>query len=385
MPDGEGDDLGSDTLGHVARYSTQLALPNLRLLGLGNIAGTTAFEPTSVPEGAYGRCALAHPGADTYLGHQELMGGELSQVHYNLMAEVRDAVTGALREAGHSVGDMVDGLSPLLVDDCVLVADNIEARPRLNINVTASLDDIAFDQLTEVGNVVRGAVGVPRVIVVAGRGFDVEVMRQYIKERSPGQVGVDTPAMGVYDEHYQVRHLGVDLDTERQLASRVRSADLPVVLLGKAADVIKCPSATATNIVPSTEVLKAVNTHLGEIDRGLIVANVQETDLAGHEQDVERYAQVLQEVDRFLPQLHDRLLPGDVLFITADHGNDPTIGSSQHTREYTPLLVAGHWVKPVDLGTRSTLADVGATAAEFLDVGPLSTGESFLEELRQEA
>jgi phosphopentomutase len=114
---------------------------------------------------------------------------------------------------------------------------------------------------------------------------------------------------------------------------------------------------------------------------GVVVVNVQETDLAGHEQNVERYAEMLRVVDRRLPELLDRLRPGDALFVTGDHGNDPTIGHSQHTREYTPALAYGPGLLPVPLGIRDSLADIGATAADLLGLPPLGAGTSFLQEM----
>jgi phosphopentomutase len=369
------------TLRQIAQTAGPLDLPHLCAMGLGNLTDVDAVPPAASPTAAYGRSALAHPGADTYLGHQELMGGGLEQVELRLLGEIRDRVWSALEAAGRQVSELTPGQSPLLVDGCVLVADNVEALPRLNINVTASLDEIDFDELTEIGQTVRSAVSVPRVIVVGGRGYTVDDIRKHIVERTPGQIGVDTPGLGVYDEHYQVRHLGVELDRERQLATRAARAGLPVILLGKAADVIRCDGAVANNVIPTTGVLDEVAAHLSRLDEGLVIANVQETDLAGHEQDAQRYAETLRVVDAGIPRLLDGLRHDDVLFITADHGNDPTTGSSRHTREYSPVLVAGPSIRPVDLGVRSSLADIGATAAELLGVGPLGSGRPFTAEV----
>jgi phosphopentomutase len=380
------DDLGADeprghTLRQIAEHAGPLHLPNLCAMGLGNLAGIDSVPAAASPSAAYGRSALAHPGADTYLGHQELMGGGLDQVELRLLSEIRERVSGALGEAGYQVEDLIPGQSPLLVNGCVLVADNVEALPRLNINVTASLDDIDFDELTQIGQTVRSVVSLPRVIVVGGRGYTVDDIRRHIVERSPGQIGVDTPELGVYDENYQVRHLGVELDRDRQLATRAAKAGLPVVLLGKAADVIRCDGAVADNIIPTVAVLDELAAQLSRLDEGLVIANIQETDLAGHEQDADRYAATLHQVDDLLPRLIGDLRDDDVLFITADHGNDPTIGSSRHTREYSPVLVAGPSVQTVDLGVRSSLADIGATAADLLGVGPLGSGQPFTAEV----
>lgn len=378
-PDASAADLGMNTLAHIAD-TADLHLPVLTSLGLGRLV-PEAIAPVPEPRAAYGRLAPVYPGADTYMGHQELMGGGLSLVEFRLMEELGQVVTEALQSAGHTVEPLIAGQPMLLVDGVAVVHDNIEARARLNVNVTASLDDISFDDLTEIGMVVRRAINVSRVIVVGSRGYDVDDMRAHIVHRGDGHIGIDTPGLGVYSEHYQVRHLGIDLPIAGQLPMRVREQGGAVVLIGKAADVVRCDDAVLENLVPTDDVLDATVRHLDSVTHGLIVANVQETDLAGHEQDAGRYARVLATVDARLPELLDRLGPDDVLAITADHGNDPTSGSSRHTREYVPVLVYGPRVRPVALGTRATLGDVGATVAELLGTKPLDSGTSFAQEL----
>lgn len=378
-PDCAPGESGRHTLAHVAG-DHPLDLPVLASLGLGRLA-PEAVTPNESPLAAYGRLAPVHPGADTYLGHQELMGGGLDRVELKLMEELGDTIGDALVAAGHRVEPLVPGQSMLLVDSVAVVHDNVEARARLNVNVTASLDDIGFDELTEIGLVVRRAVNVSRVIVVGSRGYDVDDIRAHIVHRGKGHIGVDTPALGVYTDDYQVRHLGLDFPVERQLPTRVRQSGGDVVLLGKAADVVRCEGAVLENLVPTAEVLDAAVRHLDAMERGLIVANVQETDLAGHEQDRDRYAQVLRLVDSRLPELLERIGPDDALFVTADHGNDPTSGSSRHTREQVPVLAYSPSFSPVDLGVRSTLADVGATVADLHGLESLDSGTSFAKEI----
>jgi phosphopentomutase len=384
MADAPPEDEGSNTLLHVWDHAGPLKIPNLASLGLGNVSSVAELEPVDDPGGAYGTNKLAHPGADTYMGHQELMGARLDKIRLSLLAAIRTDVVEALEAAGYSTSSPIADGSPIVVNDIVLVADNIEARPGLNINVTGSLDDISFEELTHIGEVVREPVFVPRVIVVAGRGFGMSEIRDHIKERAPGQIGVDSPELGVYDEHYRVRHLGIELDASAYLPTLATAAGYKVALVGKAADVIQDESAEHHNMVPTGEVLDCTLSYVQDMTSGLIVANVQETDLAGHEQDAERYARVVEEVDAFLPRLLEQLGAGDFLFITGDHGNDPTIGHSQHTRETTPLLVTGD-VRRVDLGTRDTLADMAATMADLLGLPNVASGSSFAADLRTPA
>lgn len=384
MPDGDEADRGSHTLRSVQEHAGPLRLPNLLALGLGDVAGVAGLEPCGARSGGgRGRLELRHPGADTYMGHQELMGARMGEMRLRLMADLAGDVRGALRVAGHRTAALEDGLSPLLVDGCVVVADAIEARPGLNLNVTGSLDDRPFEELEAIGQVVRDAVDSARIVVVSGPGFGLEDMRANLRVLPSGQVGVDCAALGVYDEHYRVRHLGRELDVAGQLPARARSAGHAVALIGKAADVIACADADADPVVRTDAVLERLHATLADDGPSLIVANVQETDLAGHEQDAAKYGEVLERVDAFLPRLLGELRPGDRLLICGDHGNDPAIGHGQHTRERTPILVAGPDLAPAELGTRSSLADVGATMAEILGVGPLASGSSFEQALQR--
>lgn len=381
MADAEPTDRDSHTLRTVGQARPPLELPTLQDLGLGSVAGDSGLAPAGAPAGAHGRAAAAYPGADTFMGHQELMGGSLAAVRQCLLSDVVGELDAALRDAGHRIEPLEEGHSARLVDGCILVADNVEARPGMNINVTASQDDVTFDDLTVVGQLIRDIVPVPRVIVVGGRGFGVADIRDHMLERTPGQYGVDTPGMGVYDEDYQVRHLGANVAYDRQLPSLARARGLHVVLLGKAADVVRCDGAIFENHVNTDEVFDAAQRHLEVMTDGLVVANVQETDLAGHEQDPERFRRVLQTVDRRLALLIDGLGEDDLLLVSADHGNDPCVGHSQHTREFVPILAAAPWVQPTDLGTRDCLADAGATMADALGIEAPEAGMSFLKEI----
>lgn len=240
MDDAEQRDRYANTLAHVLAQTGAL-LPNLIALGLTTVAEER--DPVPTPRAARGSVRLAHPGADTYLGHQELMGAPVDRVSLTLLEDRRDAVTGALRQAGLAVSDFGGGLPPIVAEQRVLIADNVEALAGLSINVTASLDEITFEELLRIGKVVRKIVPTPRVIVVGGRGFSFHQVREHVRPGAQGQVGVDTPALGVYDENFRVRHLGAELDQQGQLAERAARAGQEVMLLGKAADVVACSRA----------------------------------------------------------------------------------------------------------------------------------------------
>jgi phosphopentomutase len=378
-------DASADTLGHTldgcrAVSGTALALPALGALGLGLLRPHPDLAPDTRLPVAFGRAALGYPGADTYAGHQTLVGADFSGVAVTRLGDHLEEVAAALRAAGHTVAPL-GGRPVLEVDGRMLVHDNLEADPGVNWNVSGRLDQTSFPRILAVARTVRAVAPVARVIAVGGRS-DAPLAAS-VREGDGGTVGLDTPASGFYrNGGLRVQHLGAPADGARLLPQAAARAGVAVTLTGKAADLLVCDSAERRPAVPTPEVmdatLDAARAARAAGGAALVVANVQETDLAGHQQDVRRLGHVLQEADAGLGRLLDELdRPGDRLIVTGDHGNDPTVGHPYHTREFVPVLIH----RPGELGRvrlpdAATLADVGATAAKALGLpaGALSRG-----------
>ncbi|MDJ1130366.1 phosphopentomutase [Streptomyces iconiensis] len=368
-------DVAADTCGHVLDRAREelgrpLRLPVLGALGLGLVhPHPDLARRTHLPVAA-GRVGLGYPGADTFAGHQTMMGADFSRVTVARLADRLDEVTAALRAAGHQV-EPLDGRPLLVVDGSVLVHDNLEADPGINWNATGRLTDLPFDGILAVARTVRAVAPVARVIAVGGNADGP--LAGFVREGDGGTVGLDTPATGVYrNGGLQVQHLGAHIDHARQLPDLAVRAGIPVTLVGKAADILECEAAVRRPAVPTADVFAHTLEAARAPGDALVVANVQETDLAGHQQDTARFAQVLEQADAGLAgvlSLLDR--PGDRLVVTADHGNDPTIGHANHTREYVPVLIhrAGEAACEL-LPDAASLADIGATAAVSLGLDP---------------
>ncbi|UNT01276.1 phosphopentomutase [Streptomyces tubbatahanensis] len=368
-------DAAADTCGHVLDHAREafgrpLRLPALGALGLGLIhPHPDLARRTRLPVAA-GRAALGYPGADTFAGHQTMMGADFSRVTVARLGEHLEEVTAALRAAGHRV-EPLDGGPVLVVDGGVLVHDNLEADPGINWNASARLDDLNFDALLAVARTVRDVAPVARVIAVGGHADGP--LPRFVRPGDGGTVGLDTPASGFYrNGGLQVRHLGAELDHTRQLPELAARARVPVTLVGKAADILACEAAVRRPAVPTADVLAHTLEAVRAPGEALVVANVQESDLAGHQRDPERYARILEQVDAGLAALVALLdEPGDRLVVTGDHGNDPTIGHAYHTREYVPVLIHRPGAPGVELlPDAGSLADVGATAAAALGLDP---------------
>ncbi|MGV9313916.1 phosphopentomutase [Streptomyces sp. NPDC003691] len=377
-------DLAADTCGHVLDHARRtlgrpLRLPALGALGLGLVHPHPDLPRTTLLPVAAGRAAPGYPGADTFAGHQTMMGADFSRVAVARLAGHLDEVTAALEAAGHRA-ERPDGGPLLLVDGAVLVHDNLESDPGINWNVSGDLADVPFDGpggILAVARTVRSTAPVARVIAVGGRA-DGPLLR-FVRSGDGGTVGLDTPASGLYrNGGLRVQHLGAPLDPVRQLPELAARAGLPVTLVGKAADILVCGPAVHRPAVATAEVLSHTLEAAAAGPDALVVANIQETDLAGHQQDAVRYARLLEQADTGLAALMSLLsAPGDRLIVTGDHGNDPTIGHANHTREYVPVLVHRPEASGTDLlADAETLADVAATAARSLSLPPeaLATG-----------
>ncbi|HET9085598.1 MAG TPA: phosphopentomutase, partial [Candidatus Limnocylindrales bacterium] len=381
QPDAPTDEANADTLRSIRRSVSDRALPNLADLGLFAVADMETRNDITA-----GRSSLGYPGADTYLGHLVMLGVPPSHVGSSLLAETADALAIALRDEGFEVESAADG-GVLVVDGGAVIHDNVEAAPGLGINVTASLDEMGWERVVAAATVVRRVVRNPRVIAVGGHGHRLSDALDHLVERSPGQIGIDTPGLGVYRRMWQVRHLPLEVAAESMVTARAYTAGFVVTLLGKAADVVPGPATLRDASIPTEDVIDRLVASLAEPGAGVIMANVQETDLAGHLRDADRFAAVLREVDGAIPRIIDALSGDDVLIVTADHGNDPCRPGSNHSREYVPLLAAGDGIGPAALGTRDSLADIGATVADLLRLEPLADGEpgrSFAETLRRQ-
>ncbi|WP_052864943.1 phosphopentomutase [Streptomyces niger] len=400
-------DAEADTLGHLldhhrATTGRPLELPSFGALGLGAVHPHPDLAPRPSLPVAAGRAALGYPGADTYAGHQTMMGADFNRVTVARLAKHLQEVVAALRAAGHRT-ELLDGKPLVVVDGRILVHDNLEADPGINWNASARLADAPFAQVLGVARVVRTVAPVARVIAVGGHADGP--LAGFVRHGEAGTVGLDTPASGFYrNGGLEVQHLGAPLDHTRQLPDAAARAGVPVTLVGKAADILACEAAVRRPAVDTEEVLRHTVDTVRAAGRGgadgrgegagrggadgrgegagrgggagqgsvLVVSNVQETDLAGHEQDPDRYAAVLRRVDEGLAALLPLLsAPGDRLIVTGDHGNDPTIGHAFHTREYVPVLIHRPDAGAAErLPDAASLADVGATAAVALGLSP---------------
>lgn len=372
-------DQGANTFGHLLDTHPELRIPHLKQLGIGSILSHPALESQDAMA-SFGACALMHEGADSYLGHQEIMGTKPVPATIIPFAEVMSDVQNELEAKGYHV-EIPDPDRPyLLVNGRVVIADNIETDYGQIYNVTGAIDEVPFTEILKIGQLVRDMVKVNRVIALGGEGVSTEWILSCVEKRNDGLVGVNSPKSNVYGKGYQARHLGLGVDPTKQVASIVLQAGQDVVLIGKMQDVIACDGAKKIPAVDTGLVLSSIEDAMDRMETGLVAATIQETDLAGHAQDADRYADLVEMADRGIERILEKMTAEDLLIISADHGNDPCVGHSQHTREKTFLLVFQKGKEAIALGERKTLSDIAASAALFLGVKAPENGTSFIEE-----
>lgn len=374
-------DIGSNTCLHLLEYDKKKQWNNLIKLGLINSLGLDVDGFKKSDTAIFGKSKLVHFGADSYFGHQEIMGTKPKKPEFQKLSEFIDELEQDLLNKGFEVQRVKkNGLELLKVNNMICIGDNMETDLGQAINVVGALDYCGFSMIEEVGHIVRKHVRVPRVIAFGGSNVTIERIEENIITKD-GFIGVDAPKSGVYDKNYHVTHIGYGVDVNEQLPIAVANKGVENHLYGKAENIIYAPNGTRFPCVDTNDTFDGLIKDLKKYNKGLFVVNIQETDLSGHAMDAERYIDVLNIADRRIGELMNLLNEEDVLIIMADHGNDPTIGHTRHTRENVPILVYRKKNnKLINIGYRETMADVGQTAADYFGT-EIKNGKSFLNEI----
>lgn len=373
-------DEKANTLRSILKDHPDLYLPNLEKLGLMNAYGAESSRMHYSPNANFGKSNLMHFGADTFMGHQEIMGTLPKKPDVHPFQQKVDAVADILTKNGHDV-EIINrnGLRYVICDTYVTVADNLEADLGMCYNVTAPLDYISFEKELAIAELVRSVVTVGRVIVFGGRGNNMQDLMNAEQIRQNKFIGIESAKSKSYEKDYHCRHLGYGVDKNVQAPTILTNSGIPVTLIGKVADIVTNDGGTSISCVPTEDVMNTTIDAVKKMKRGFICTNVQETDLAGHSQDSDEYVRVLKIADRKLGELIPLLNEDDILEVQADHGNDPDIGTSKHTRECVPILVYRKGISGVKLGVRRTMSDAGATVCDYFNVQHPENGTSWLD------
>ena len=360
-------DAGSHTLGNMARVVGGLKVPHLEAMGLANIAILEGVLPQAKPTAAYGKMMEVSAGKDTSTGHWELMGiwldrpfplyphGFPPEVMERFEAEIGRGTLGNYPASGTVIIDEL-GKEHLRTGKPIVYTSGDSV-----FQIAAHEELIPIDELYKICRIAREILrGEHEVSRVIARPF---IGRPGHFERTPNR-----------------RDFSV-LPPEPTVLDSLKEAGLMVYAVGKIEDIFAGQGITGAihTRVNMDGVDKTLAAMRERRERGLIFTNLVDFDAKfGHRNNPEGYAKALVEFDRRIPELTAALNDDDVLVITADHGNDPTTPSTDHSREYVPILVTGAPIRAgVNLGVRQTFADLGATLASALGVKAPPHGTSF--------
>ena len=361
-------DEGSNTVGNIAKQ-VRLKIPTLRSLGLDRLVAIGG-TPSDHPRGAIGKMAEASKGKDSVTGHWEMAGIVLDRAFPTFPQGFSpDVISEFSRLTGRGVLGNKAASGTAIIDE--LGPEHMKTGSLIVYTSADSVFQIAAHEDVVSVPELYSACEIAYKLVGEGLGVGRVIARPFIG--SPGKF-----------KRTSNRHDYALPPSDETLLDRMKANGLPVVAIGKIEDLFAGRGITlAIHTSSDDDGMNHVERQIAQVERGLIFTNLVDFDTQyGHRNDVLGYAANLERFDERLRMLLPRLHADDVLVVTADHGNDPTTPSTDHAREYVPLLVTGEKVRAgVDLGTRKTFADLGQTLADVFGVGQLKHGTSFLKEL----
>jgi len=363
-------DEGSNTLGNLARAVGGLALPNLQALGLGNLHEIEGVPPAATPRAAFGRLTERAAGKDTMIGHWEMMG----LIRREPFRTYPDGFPGELidefeRRTGHAVIGNRPASGTVIIEE--LMGEHLRTGALIVYTSADSVFQIAAHKEVVPLEELYRCCRIAREMLTGRWEVARVIARPFVGE--PGHLR----------RTHERRDYGLP-PPEPTALDLLQEAGVHTIAIGDVADVFSMRGLddavrTGSNAGGAEAIIRLLR---GDVS-GLVFANLNDFDSKyGHRNDPEGYARALVEFDGYLPEMLDALDEDGLLMITADHGTDPTTPSTDHSREQVPLLVAGAAVRSgLELGTRETYADVGATLCELFGAERPAAGTSFAAEL----
>jgi phosphopentomutase len=361
-------DSGSNTLCNIAKAVGGLHLPNLESMGLGNISDIKGIQRTSKPAASFGKLAEISKGKDSTTGHWEISGlfvdTDFSYFPNGFSDNIINGfltLTGCKGVLGNKPASGTEIIKELGDEHLKTGFPIVYTSADSVFQIAAHEEVILLNRLYDICQITRDKVLAPPLLVgrVIARPF-VGTSGNYTRTTNRKDFSLDPPSDTILDLLYK--------------------EGITTVAIGKVNDLfnyrgIRFKEKTKSNSEGSAKLLE----YSSKAKNSLMFANLVDFDVYfGHRNDPEGFAKALKEFDIFLPSFLNSLDETDAVVITADHGNDPTTPSTDHSREYTPLLFYQKGKLGINLGTRKTFSDIGKTAAEFFKVQNSLKGTSFL-------
>jgi phosphopentomutase len=362
-------DAGSDTLGNVARAVGGLKLRNLERLGLGKCRPLLGLDPGVGATAAYGVALPSSAGKDSTTGHWEICGVVLAKPFRTYPGGFpRDLLDEFARRTGRGwLGNKAASGTQIIAE---LGAEHQRTGKWIVYTSADSVFQVAAHEATVPLDELYRACAVARDLLVGEHAVSRVIARPF------------TGAAGAYVRTAARKDFSI-APVGETLLDRLAAAGIPRVGIGKVDDLFAGRNIASEHTPTNGDAYRLIERALEQTGTGFIFVNVIEFDQTwGHRNDVPGFYEGLRELDAWIPRLEARVKGDDLIILTADHGNDPTTPSTDHSREAVPILVLGPRVRAAALGERRTFADMGATVAESFGVGALAAGTSFLSSIR---
>lgn len=361
-------DSGSNTLGNMAEAVGGLNLPALRSLGLGNITPIKGVDPVDNPLASFGKMREVSKGKDSTTGHWEIGGIHLDfDFSYFPEGFPESLMNTFLKETGckgflaNRPASGTEIIKELGDRHCATGFPIVYTSADSVFQIAAHEEIIPLERLYEICRITRERVLKEPYVVgrVIARPF-VGKSGSYTRTTNRKDYSLDPPSDTVLD--------------------MLMEQNIPTVAIGKINDLFNCRGIKIQEKTKSnSEGCNKLLEYASNSDDNFVFANLVDFDVYyGHRNDPEGFAKALKEFDGFLPTFIDALSEQDILIITSDHGNDPTTVSTDHSREYVPLLFYRKGSKGIDLGIRSSFSDVAKTITRYYGLKSELKGTSFL-------
>lgn len=363
-------DVGSDTLGNVSKAANGLRLPNMEKLGLGNIDGVKNIVKYENPIGSFGKCAELSIGKDTVTGHWEIAGVILKKP---LNTYPKGFSEDIIKEFESKIGRKVIGNKVASGTEIIkeLGEEHIKTGSPIVYTSADSVFQIAAHEeiisLDELYNMCQ----IARKMFVGEKAIGRIIARPFIGE--PGQ----------FTRTSNRRDFALD-PFDKTMLEYIKEKSISVMAVGKIEDIYNKKGITdAVHIKDNMDGIDKTLQYIKENKNGLIFTNLVDFDmLYGHRNDAVGYAKALVDVDNRIPEIISAMKEDDILILTADHGCDPTTESTDHSREYIPVIVYGERIKSgINIGVRKSFSDIGKTILDLLKIENNLYGDSFVKEI----
>lgn len=373
LPDAkEYGDVGSHTLDNIYKMCGKLNINNLEDLGIGNIEGVSGPNKSNAPKGSYGRAMELSKGKDTVTGHWEI-GGVVLDKPLNTYPEgfSEDIINEFLQKTNQKgiLGNVVASGTEIIKE---LGAEHVKTGyPIIYTSADSVFQIAAHEEIISIEELYK-MCEIAREMLVGDKAVGRVIARPFIGEEVN------------FTRTSNRRDYALN-PFSKTILEYLKENGLEVAAVGKIEDIYNRQGVTkAVHTKNNMDGVDKTLEYMKEVEEGLIFTNLVDFDmLYGHRNDAKGYGKALEDFDGRLQEIYNNMSDDDMLIIAADHGCDPTTDSTDHSREYIPILVYGKKLKNgVDLGTRKGFTDIGKTILDFFNIDNEIVGESFLDKIK---